>query len=139
MHVKMKVMIDQGGATGHVQTRTRHTLGRVAATSHQHSNDGENYIDDDTPPPSPGNLSPGTLTPDSQASELARMAEATPTLTAGCLEQTTTSAEGTDLGQPIVQCLQVKQMGSVQNGVERWRVVMNDGINFMQGMLSTGE
>jgi replication factor A1 len=43
-----------------------------------------------------------------------------------------------DIDQPVVQCVQVKPMNNA-TGVERWRVVMNDGVNFMQGMLSVGE
>ena len=75
--------------------------------------------------------SEGTLTPDSQQSEKAKMADPFNALTHGCLRQITDRIE---VDQPVVQCVQIKPMNS-QNGVERFRVVMSDSVNFMQGML----
>ena len=77
--------------------------------------------------------STGTLTPDSQHSQLVKMADAYSMLTQGCLHQITESALGPE-EQPVVQCVQIKPMNN-QNGAERYRVVMSDSINFMQGML----
>ena len=74
----------------------------------------------------------GTLTPDSQQSELFKMADALGALNHGCLRQITEETSTEE--QPIVQCVQIKPMAS-QNGAERYRVVMSDSINFMQGML----
>lgn len=93
-----------------------------------------------TPPPAGEAESPpsaGTLTPNSNASDSFTMANAMPQLTGGSLLQTT--IDYTNMGQPIVQCVQVKQMNPAADGSDRWRVVMNDGVNFMQGMLSAGE
>ncbi|KAF2487215.1 hypothetical protein BDY17DRAFT_244244 [Neohortaea acidophila] len=53
-------------------------------------------------------------------------------LTKGALRQI--SDNDLQTPEPIVQCVQIKPMAN-QNGVERFRVVMNDGVNFMQGML----
>ena len=74
----------------------------------------------------------GELTPDSQESEVNKMADAFNVLNQGCLRQITEN--NLTVEQPIVQCVQIKPMAS-QNGVERFRVVMSDSINFMQGML----
>lgn len=76
--------------------------------------------------------STGTLTPDSQQSELIRMADALSALTQGSLRQITEGSLADE--QPVVQCVQIKPMNS-QNGAERFRVVMSDSINFIQGML----
>jgi hypothetical protein len=59
------------------------------------------------------------------------MADALSQLTQGCLRRIT---EGGTEENPIVQCVQIKPMNS-QNAAERYRVVMSDSINFMQGML----
>lgn len=83
------------------------------------------------PPPTPGRLTPDTL-----ASDSFRMADAISMLTKGCLVQSTLGTLEVD--QPIVQCVQVRPMNN-QNGVERWRVVMSDSVNFMQGMLGQRE
>lgn len=77
--------------------------------------------------------SSGTLTPDSQQSELFRMADAANALTQGCLLQI--SQKNSEVEQPILQCVQIKPMNSNRDQ-ERYRVVMNDSINFMQGMLT---
>lgn len=71
------------------------------------------------------------LTPESQESDTIDM-DASDVLTKGALRQITDNTLGID--NPVVQCLQIKPMAS-QNGVERFRVVMSDSINFMQGML----
>lgn len=86
-------------------------------------------------PPDPTNsqssTSTGTLTPDSQHSERYRMADALSQLTQGCLRRIT---DGGQEDNPVVQCVQIKPMNN-QTGAERYRVVMSDSINFMQGML----
>ena len=76
-----------------------------------------------------------TLTPDSQDDEILRMADALSALTPGCLRRIT---EGGQEDNPVVQCVQIKPMNS-QNTAERYRVVMSDSINFMQGMLGQRE
>ena len=76
--------------------------------------------------------SSGTLTPDSQQSELLKMADAIAALSKGSLRQVT--EESLQDEQPIVQCVQIKPMASA-GGAERYRVVMSDSVNFMQGML----
>ncbi|WPH00458.1 replication factor a protein 1 [Acrodontium crateriforme] len=53
-------------------------------------------------------------------------------LTQGCLRQI---AANESVENPILQCVQIKPMAS-QNGQERFRVVMNDSVNFIQGMLA---
>lgn len=91
-----------------------------------------------TPPNDADSQSPSstyTLTPDSQNSEILRMADALSQLTQGCLRRIT---EGGTEENPIVQCVQIKPMNS-QNAAERYRVVMSDSINFMQGMLGQRE
>ena len=65
------------------------------------------------------------------------MADAMSMLTKGCLLQSTLGT--LQVEQPVVQCVQVKPMNNNQNGVERWRVVMSDSVNFMQGMLGQRE
>ncbi|KAI7689463.1 replication factor A 1, rfa1, partial [Hortaea werneckii] len=59
------------------------------------------------------------------------MADAMSVLSVGALEQVAT---GELPQEPIMQCVQIKPMAS-QNGNERYRVVMNDSRNFIQGML----
>lgn len=59
------------------------------------------------------------------------MADAASALTIGCLAN---AAHGQLMDAPIVQCVQIKPMASAQ-GNERFRVVMNDSVNFIQGML----
>lgn len=83
-------------------------------------------------------LSEGTLTPDSQDSQLARMADAYSALSHGALLQI---CQGNlSVEQPVLQCVQIKPMNNAnQTGPERWRVVMSDSINFMQGMLGQRE
>ncbi|KJX99397.1 replication factor-a protein 1 [Zymoseptoria brevis] len=63
------------------------------------------------------------------------MADAAGVLSAGVLREVT---EGQTHENPIVQCVQIKPMSANQaTGQERWRVVFNDSINFIQGMLAT--
>jgi hypothetical protein len=62
------------------------------------------------------------------------MADAANALDRGSLLQATMGT--LQVEQPTLQCLQVRPM-SAQSGQERWRVVMSDGINFMQGMLGS--
>lgn len=63
------------------------------------------------------------------------MADATSIISHGVLAQI---AVGQQVGEPVLQCVQIKPMAS-QNGVERFRVVMNDTVNFIQGMLGQRE
>ena len=56
-------------------------------------------------------------------------------ISVGALEQV---ASGDMPDEPILQCVQIKPMAS-QNGNERYRVVMNDTKNFIQGMLGQRE
>lgn len=79
----------------------------------------------------------GTLTPDSQQSELIRMADAMSVISVGSLAQVGLGAQNLP-DKPILQCVQIKPMAS-QNGNERYRVVMNDTVNFIQGMLAQRE
>lgn len=58
-------------------------------------------------------------------------------ITQGCLRQIT-DENADPVVDPIVQCVQIKPMNS-QNGAERYRVVMSDTANFMQGMLGQRE
>ena len=76
-----------------------------------------------------------TLTPDTQDSELFRMADAASAVSGGSLEQIGRSMLPEN---PVLQCVQIKPMAS-QNGNERYRVVMNDTQNFIQGMLGQRE
>lgn len=118
----------------HPRPKTRVELVPERVTRRPHQTKAQAPIE--TPPSSPSPpSSPGTLTPDSQASDLNKMADAEAALSKGALLKCT---QGEDVGQPVVQCVQIKQMNN-QNGVERWRIVMNDGVNFMQGMLAQRE
>lgn len=47
--------------------------------------------------------------------------------------------EGQHVDSPILQCVQIKPMAQGQNGTERWRVVFNDTVNFIQGMIAQRE
>lgn len=53
-------------------------------------------------------------------------------ITQGSLRQITEGQNPVE--QPVMQCLQIKSMAN-QNGMQRYRVVMSDMVNFMQGML----
>jgi hypothetical protein len=113
---------------GVASTRPRPTLDAFEASA---------VTNDQPPPPYEPNSSPssnGTLTPDSVDSQLANMADAASAITLGSLRQI--AEQGVEsLENPIVQCVQIKPMNS-PNGIERYRVVMNDTQNFMQGMLA---
>ena len=63
--------------------------------------------------------------------QLSNNMDASQIISVGALRQ---AAEGQEVEAPILQCVQLKPMSS-QNGAERFRVVMNDSVNFMQGML----
>lgn len=45
-------------------------------------------------------------------------------------------SRGQTIQNPILQCVQIKPMAAGVNGEERWRVVFNDTINFIQGMIA---
>lgn len=61
------------------------------------------------------------------------MADAFSALSHGSLQRLTV---GEIPERPILQCVQIKAMAS-QAGNERYRIVMNDSVNFIQGMLGT--
>lgn len=54
-------------------------------------------------------------------------------ITQGCLRRV---FGGEDVVDPIVQCVQIKPMQSGAGGVERFRVVFNDTVNFIQSMIA---
>ena len=92
--------------------------------------------EDLAPPPNTASFSSeGTFTPDSQEDELLRMADPMSVISVGALQQI---HDGNQPDEPVLQCVQIKPMAS-QNGRERYRVVMNDTRNFIQGMMGTGE
>ncbi|EME81073.1 uncharacterized protein MYCFIDRAFT_29007 [Pseudocercospora fijiensis CIRAD86] len=62
------------------------------------------------------------------------MTDAFNAITHGALRQIT---EGNPVENPILQCVQIKPMAQGAGGTERWRVVFNDTVNFIQGMLSS--
>ncbi|KAK0322313.1 Replication factor A protein 1 [Friedmanniomyces endolithicus] len=74
----------------------------------------------------------GTLIPGSQHSESNRMADALGVLSVGSLAQINS---GEQLESMVLQCVQIKPMAS-QQGQERYRVVMNDSVHFIQCMLA---
>lgn len=51
----------------------------------------------------------------------------------GCLRQV---FSGEDVVDPVVQCVQIKPMQAGANGAERFRVVFNDTVNFIQSMIA---
>lgn len=62
------------------------------------------------------------------------MTDAFSALSTGALRQI---CDGQQVDNPIVQCVQIKPMAAnQQTGQERWRVVFNDSINFIQGMIA---
>jgi len=77
----------------------------------------------------------GTLTPGSQHSESNRMADALGVLSVGSLAQINS---GEQVESMVLQCVQIKPMAS-QQGQERYRVVMNDSVHFIQCMLAQRE
>ncbi|CAK1366978.1 unnamed protein product [Cercospora beticola] len=44
--------------------------------------------------------------------------------------------DGEIVENPVLQCVQIKPMAQGAGGQDRWRVVFNDTINFIQGMMS---
>lgn len=54
-------------------------------------------------------------------------------ITAGCLRRV---FAGESVENPIVQCVQIKPMQTNSNGAERFRVVFNDTVNFIQSMIA---
>ena len=77
----------------------------------------------------------GTLTSDSQHSKITRMADALGVLSVGSLAQINS---GEQVESMVLQCVQIKPMAS-QQGQERYRVVMNDSVHFIQCMLAQRE
>ncbi|KAK4613717.1 Replication factor A protein 1 [Fulvia fulva] len=61
------------------------------------------------------------------------MADALSIISQGALRRI---AEGEQVEQPVFQCVQIKPMAQANGGQERWRVVFNDTINFIQGMIA---
>lgn len=57
-------------------------------------------------------------------------------LSVGCMRKI---FSGETVVDPIVQCVQIKPMQQNQNGVERYRVVFNDSVNFIQSMIAQRE
>lgn len=43
---------------------------------------------------------------------------------------------GEDVIDPVVQCVQIKPMPPAANGQDRYRVVFNDTVNFIQSMIA---
>lgn len=43
---------------------------------------------------------------------------------------------GEEIVDPVFQCVQIKAMNNSNSGVERFRVVFNDSLNFIQSMLA---
>lgn len=76
------------------------------------------------------------FTPDSEEDHQLIMDAAEKMLTKGALLQISEGDLRTE--EPILQCVQIKPMAS-QGNVERFRVVMSDSLNFMQGMLGQRE
>ena len=61
------------------------------------------------------------------------MANPMSAISAGCLRRV---FAGENVVDPIVQCVQIKPMQSQANGTERFRVVFNDTVNFIQSMIA---
>lgn len=57
-------------------------------------------------------------------------------ISVGCLRRV---FAGESVVDPVVQCVQIKPMPSMPNGQERYRVVFNDTINFIQSMIAQRE
>jgi len=64
------------------------------------------------------------------------MANAMDALTPGAFRKV---FAGENVVDPIVQCLQIKTMQNQANGVERYRVVFSDSVNFIQSMIAQRE
>ncbi|KAI5271139.1 replication factor-a protein [Aureobasidium subglaciale] len=61
------------------------------------------------------------------------MANPMDAITTGCLRRV---FAGEQIQDPVVQCVQIKPMNNSATGVERFRVVFNDTVNFIQSMLA---
>jgi replication factor A1 len=61
------------------------------------------------------------------------MANPMDAITTGCLRRV---FAGEQIIDPVVQCVQIKPMSNSATGVERFRVVFNDTVNFIQSMLA---
>jgi replication factor A1 len=61
------------------------------------------------------------------------MANPMDAITTGCLRRV---FAGEQIMDPVVQCVQIKPMNNSATGVERFRVVFNDTVNFIQSMLA---
>ena len=61
------------------------------------------------------------------------MANPMDAITTGCLRRV---FAGENIVDPVVQCVQIKPMANSNTGVERFRVVFNDTVNFIQSMLA---
>lgn len=72
----------------------------------------------------------GAFTPDS----LFDMADPFSAITQGALQRISSQEDVVD---PVVQCVQIKPMAPGQNGIERFRVVWNDTVNFIQSMITS--
>lgn len=59
--------------------------------------------------------------------------DAAAALTQGALRRI---SDNEDVHEPIVQCVQIKPMAPGANGQERYRVVWNDSVNFIQSMIT---
>lgn len=59
--------------------------------------------------------------------------DAAAALTQGALRRI---SDNDDVHEPIVQCVQIKPMAPGANGQERYRVVWNDSVNFIQSMIT---
>jgi replication factor A1 len=59
--------------------------------------------------------------------------DATSALTQGALRRI---SDGEEVSEPVVQCVQIKPMAPGANGSERYRVVWNDSLNFIQSMIT---
>jgi replication factor A1 len=64
------------------------------------------------------------------------MGDAANAISVGALRRIT---EGETVENPVLQCVQIKPMAKGQGGQERWRIVFNDTVNFIQGMMSMRE
>ena len=70
---------------------------------------------------------------DKQAHNHLTMANPMDAITTGCLRRV---FAGEQIMDPVVQCVQIKPMNNSASGVERFRVVFNDTVNFIQSMLA---
>lgn len=61
------------------------------------------------------------------------MANPMQAITTGCLRRV---FAGENVENPIVQCVQIKPMQNQSSGTERYRVVFNDTVNFIQSMIA---